>query len=91
MSDAIKKETWDGFYKVNKLSEVKWETNVPDHSLVSYLNANELPGTALDIGCGIGTNALYMAQQGIQVTAFDIATRPINLARAQAKYRSRFL
>ena len=29
------------------------------------------PGKALDLGCGQGRNALFLAQQGFDVTAVD--------------------
>lgn len=38
------------------------------------------PGTALDAGCGVGTEAIWLATHGWQVTAADIA--PEALARA---------
>src|SRR5689334_3765387 len=31
------------------------------------------PGTALDLGCGDGRNALYLAGQGFDVVAVDVA------------------
>lgn len=39
-----------------------------------------VPGTALDAGCGTGTEAVWLASRGWQVTAVDIA--PEALARA---------
>ncbi|MGH7583227.1 MAG: class I SAM-dependent methyltransferase [Gemmatimonadales bacterium] len=41
------------------------------------------PGTALDIGCGTGDTAIYLAQHGWTVTAVDFA--PTALKRAKAK------
>lgn len=81
------KDVWDNFYNNTKSSDIKWETGAPDHTLIDYLKSNS-PPTALDIGCGIGTNAVFMAQQGIRVTAFDIAHKAIKIAKAQAKYRN---
>lgn len=37
------------------------------------------PGAALDLGCGNGRNALWLAEQGFQVTAWD--KNPVSLAR----------
>jgi SAM-dependent methyltransferase len=42
--------------------------------------ADLTPGTALDIGCGEGADALWLASRGWQVTAMDIS--PVALARA---------
>ena len=41
-------------------------------------------GTALDAGCGTGTEALWLAEQGWDVTAADISTTALTEARARA-------
>ncbi len=46
------------------------------------------PGrTVLDIGCGEGKDAVYMAQQGYTVTAFDLAKAGIRKANRLASER----
>ena len=42
------------------------------------------PGRALDLGCGTGTQAIYLAQHGWQVTAVDYVGRALERARARA-------
>lgn len=52
-----------------------------------YLTAEtaHLPvGTALDAGCGTGTEALWLAEQGWDVTAADISATALAEARARA-------
>jgi 2-polyprenyl-3-methyl-5-hydroxy-6-metoxy-1,4-benzoquinol methylase len=47
--------------------------------------AKDLPvGSALDLGCGIGTNALYLARQGWSVTGVDWSEKAIELAISAA-------
>lgn len=47
--------------------------------------AEPLPaGTALDLGCGVGGNALWLAQRGWQVTAVDISSNALQRAAAYA-------
>ncbi len=41
-------------------------------------------GTALDAGCGVGAEALWLAENGWQVTAADISTKALAAARARA-------
>lgn len=53
----------------------------PAHSEVVEACQVVLPCHALDMGCGSGRNALYLAQQGFQVTAVD--TNPHALAGLQ--------
>ncbi len=43
------------------------------------------PGAALDVGMGQGRNAIYLAQQGWDVTGFDPAGQAVALARKQAE------
>jgi SAM-dependent methyltransferase len=43
------------------------------------------PGTALDVAMGQGRNAIYLAQQGWDVTGFDSADEGVREAEARAK------
>ena len=40
------------------------------------------PGRALDVGCGEGADAIWLAQRGWQVTAIDVASNALERARA---------
>ncbi len=42
-------------------------------------------GRALDIGCGTGTQSVYLAQHGWRVSAIDAVDRPLARARARAE------
>src|SRR5437016_5497592 len=46
-----------------------------------YLTGTKSPVNALDVGCGTGRNALYLAAQGTAVTAFDSSAEAIQLAK----------
>ena len=41
-------------------------------------------GTALDLACGLGANAVFLAKQGLAVTAWDISVVAIDKLTAQA-------
>jgi SAM-dependent methyltransferase len=43
-----------------------------------------VPGTALDLACGAGANAVWLAQHDWQVTAVDFSATAIGLAREHA-------
>jgi tellurite methyltransferase len=47
-----------------------------------------IPGDALDLACGPGRNALYLADRGWHVTAIDGSTVAIDLLLARAGERS---
>ncbi len=58
----------------------------PDSILVE--NIREIPvGNALDIGCGEGRNALYLAHKGFQVTGIDVSQEAIRKFVGLAKER----
>ena len=63
-----------------------WDTGVPPPELVEVIDGERrLPtGGALDLGCGTGTTAVYMARRGWAVTAVDFVPRAIQIARAKA-------
>ena len=42
------------------------------------------PGTALDIGCGTGRQAAFLAEHGWEVTGFDVSPRAVDQARARS-------
>ncbi|MEU5950861.1 class I SAM-dependent methyltransferase [Streptomyces sp. NPDC047525] len=43
------------------------------------------PGAALDLGCGAGGDAVWLAQQGWQVTAVDISATAVERLREHAR------
>jgi SAM-dependent methyltransferase len=42
------------------------------------------PGRALDLGCGTGTQSVYLAQHGWDVIGIDFVSRPLAQARGKA-------
>lgn len=65
--DYFTREFWDERYS----GEQVWSGN-PNPHLVTYA-AQLPPGTALDFGSGEGADAIWLAEQGWQVTAIDIS------------------
>jgi cyclopropane fatty-acyl-phospholipid synthase-like methyltransferase len=61
-----------------------WDTNITPPEVYDFLIQNR-PGRALDLGCGTGTNAISLAQQGWQVTGVDFVAKPIRTARKKAR------
>jgi cyclopropane fatty-acyl-phospholipid synthase-like methyltransferase len=53
--------------------------------LVELVESGELlPGRAVDLGCGEGDNAIFLAQHGFQVTGVDFSAAAIEKAKAKA-------
>ena len=59
------------------------ELRGPDSVLVEAVTGLT-PGRALDLACGTGRNALWLAQQGWSVTAVDGSAAAIETLRANA-------
>jgi SAM-dependent methyltransferase len=68
---------WDDRYRVN--TQI-W-SGQPNGALVTEI-ADEVPGRALDVGCGEGADAVWLAQRGWQVTALDVSKVALDRARA---------
>jgi SAM-dependent methyltransferase len=73
---------WNAHYEAGA---TPWDTGRPDEHLVALVDAKAVPaGRTLEIGCGTGTNALWLAGQGHEVTAVDLAPLAVTQARARA-------
>jgi SAM-dependent methyltransferase len=72
-------EDWDGWYADR---DQVW-SGEPNGSLVAEISA-ETPGRALDVGCGEGADAVWLAQRGWQVTALDVSQVALDRARTAA-------
>lgn len=76
---------WDGFY-ADRSKPVPFFVAKPDENLVSYLDRGLIsPGRALDVGCGPGRNALYLASAGFAVDAVDLSPAAIAWAEDRAR------
>ncbi len=83
------------FWNLMYLFRPPWDTGEPLPELVSLVESGRLaPGRAIDLGCGTGTNVIYLAQHGFDAVGVDIASRAIAKARRKAEaagVRARFL
>ena len=58
-----------------------WDRNYPSPLLVNAIEQNLIKqGTVISIGCGTGTNEIYLATKGFTVTAIDLSKNAINIA-----------
>jgi len=63
-----------------------WERSVPPTDLVGLVEgaAALRPGHVLDLGCGSGTDTIYLARHGWDVTGVDMVPEALTLARTRA-------
>lgn len=73
---------WNARYAAG---ELPWDSGLPSRELANVLQEYEIPpGRALELGCGTGTNAIWLAQLGFDVTAVDVAPNALRIARDKA-------
>jgi cyclopropane fatty-acyl-phospholipid synthase-like methyltransferase len=87
MLDALLRnegQWWDTFFR-DRDKPIPFFVNAPDESLVSYFEHGQMkPGKALELGCGAGRNAIYLAKQGCEVDAVDLSGEAIAWAKERA-------
>jgi len=79
-------EDWQRRYES---ADTPWDSGRVDPELRGLIEAggSSKPARgarALELGCGTGTNAVWLAEQGFDVTAVDVAPRAIEMAQARA-------
>ncbi|MFI9550860.1 class I SAM-dependent methyltransferase [Nonomuraea endophytica] len=67
-----------------RLARMPWEIG-PRAELVELVRSGRLaPGRAVDLGCGTGANAIFLARHGFEVTGLDFASAALAKARRNA-------
>ncbi len=75
---------WDDAYRATP----PWDIGRPQPALVEVAEKGEMmPGRVLDVGCGTGENALFLARSGFTVFGIDMARDAIRAAKAKAVQR----
>ena len=76
---------WDLAYR----SGAPWDSGLPADELIELVQSSRLnAGRVLDIGCGTGTNVLFLAERGFDASGIDISRVAIKRAVAKARERS---
>ncbi|QIK74964.1 class I SAM-dependent methyltransferase [Nocardioides piscis] len=74
----VEADEWDERYGEDQM----W-SGMPNEQLV--VEVSELaPGTALDVGCGEGADAIWLAERGWRVTAIDVSAKALGRATRAA-------
>lgn len=77
------------FRQSYEAGEAPWDIGKPDFNLIDVVTRTPIsPCTALEIGCGTGDNAIWLAQQGFDVVAVDAIGIAIERARKKAEQAS---
>lgn len=79
MSD---RKRWEDRYKAGA---IPWDVGRPDFNLIDMVMQRPIPSCqALEIGCGTGSNAVWLAEHNFKVTATDVSEAAIQIARRKA-------
>jgi SAM-dependent methyltransferase len=72
------------FYRAAyRFGHVKWDSAEPRPELQELVKGHQ-PGRVLDLGCGTGTSAIYLAGEGWDVLGVDFVPRAVATAKRRA-------
>ncbi len=78
-------EEWKEVYRRGDEGHYPWELGKPRDFLVQLVEDGMIKGDrALDVCCGLGTNGLYLAEKGFDVTGMDISEKAVDIANQKA-------
>ena len=84
MSD--KYEKWKNMYQAGQAGQYPWELGKPRDFLVELVEKGMVQGRkGLDTCCGLGTNSLFLAEKGFDVTGIDISGDAVKIANQRAR------
>ncbi len=85
---------WEEFYRTQPTESMPWFYPTLDPDVERAVARHDITGRALDLGAGPGTQAIALAERGLDVTATDISADAVQGAQtraAAAGVRVRFL
>src|SRR5215472_4067835 len=81
---GLRSQRWYSLvYRAFYLARLRiWERRVPPSDLVELIEGHAAlaPGRALDLGCGTGTDSIYLAGHGWDVTGVDMVPEALAIA-----------
>jgi SAM-dependent methyltransferase len=88
MSDKQMYEHFEEIYKGGSPGEIPWNSVQPPELLVELVESGQVkPGRALDLGCGLGNYAIWLAGKGFDVVGVDASPTAIKIAKRNARLR----
>ena len=82
------KEQMDTIYRELSLDDIPWNLEHPPALLTDLVESGWVsPGDAVDLGCGAGNYAAWLASKGFTMTGLDLSSRAVELATELARRR----
>ena len=86
MRDEIKQVDIDKIYRETPLEKIPWNVETPPEAVVELVRSGSIkPCKTVDLGCGAGNQAVYLAGMGFSVTGVDSSAEAIRLAGENAE------
>ena len=84
--DSINQIELDEIYRNMNPEEIPWNIEAPPNALIELVESGKVkPCKTIDLGCGAGNYAIYLAGMGFDVTGVDISPTAIKMAKENAK------
>lgn len=79
-------DEWEAFYRQYAPDRLPWERGKPDTNLVELVEKDLVEkGNVLDVCSGLGTQGIYLAEQGFEVYGIDISPTAIDIAKTRCE------
>ena len=79
-------DQWENNYQTADVSSLPWEAFKPPSRLVKLIDSGKIKiGKSIDLGCGLGTNSIYLAHKGFDVVALDVSKTALKYASQRAE------
>ncbi|MFO7903447.1 MAG: class I SAM-dependent methyltransferase [Pirellulaceae bacterium] len=83
------RDEMEQIYRSMSPADIPWNIQAPPQPLVELVESGQVaPCKTLDVGCGAGNHAVYLASKGFDVTGVDVSPSAIKLARQNARKNS---
>jgi SAM-dependent methyltransferase len=82
------KDQMEKIYKNMAIDDIPWNFKTPPDVLENLVRTGKItPCKTIDLGCGTGNYAIYLASEGFDVTAVDISSSAIKIAKNNASQK----
>jgi SAM-dependent methyltransferase len=86
LGGATLRDEMERVYRTVPLDRIPWNIETPPDALVDLVDRGTVPpGRAIDLGCGVGNYAIYLAGRGFDMTGVDVSPTAITIARQNAR------